>query len=142
MRRWLLILAVVLGLAALAGAALGLSARRALLVSMVPIGLAPSSQGTNAFLVALTNHSTSTVECHVGRLVGNTSHYRRVRLAPRAGTVVELPPPKAVSPWTLDVVYQRIPGAVEFFLRRVGARLRLCSRQPAVERMERVVVAP
>lgn len=136
LRRFIYMVPLVLGVVALAGFLL--NHPRAPL-SMVPIGPVVTTNGTGAFLVAITNNSRARIECHVCREAVGRSSMKRVELSPESGVVVRLPL-KSASPWTLNVWYQRQPDRLESLLRRIGARLRLCARAPALQKMAGVEV--
>lgn len=141
MRRFFLIVLTVVSVFALGSTTVWLHRARRAPFSMVPLGPRLSTNGSASFQVGLTNPSRSTVECLVGRVTRNRASYQRVVLPPGSGTQVGLPLKGAREPWTLDVAYQRSPGKVEHFLRRIGARLRLCAREPARQKLESVEVA-
>lgn len=134
LRRFICIVLPVLGVLALAGLILWLSRSHAPLLSMVPMGPVMATNGTRAFMVAVTNNSRSSIECHVCRDAVGNSVTKRVELSPKSGVTVSLPL-KGASPWTLNVWYQRQPSKAEYLLRRIGARLRLCPRAPARQKL-------
>jgi hypothetical protein len=97
-----------------------------------------SSKDDVGYLFAVTNHASQSLDVMLRRdnapkegMVGAFTSQRVVQ--PGASWTAALYPPPEGVPWSATILYLRRPGRMETHLRRAGAWLGLCKRDPQWE---------
>jgi|GEM_PF-5168598 hypothetical protein len=117
-------------------------------VNVVPLGHVTYDAGYPGYLFAVTNLTNRKLEVEIWRIgITNspnaaTSYVYRLTtsLKPMAGTWLILYPPVEGVRWSVDVRCLRYAGKVETKLRTLGARFRLCKREPQWEYLRRIEI--
>jgi hypothetical protein len=108
-------------------------------VTVKPLGRVSDKAGISHFMVAITNNTSFTRECVVGRTEvfefgqGYTTNFMPAvlyRIGPRSGQQLEVQPPTNAGPWFVGMCQRRHMGPAEVEARVWAVRLKLV--KPAV----------